>query len=306
MSRPGGEGTTGAPVSPTFSRSVRKRRCDQAQAAERLCTCFFCGQPSEESARRCRGRARSPAAVSSWGHAGLPCTARAGGVRVQIGPRRCPVLPQTLGQGHGLPSSRDRLHSISGPRLRRHFLLEAILLLSCVSHPPPTQPSWHHQDSPASAPRLRPATCICGRGRGWLRATSPHCAPPQLYPQAVQIQSRAPPPSTGGPAALSPSGGWQGGGTGFLLQLEKEGLALGVEGQRTASGPAGPGAGLRGEAEAREGGCWQALAKVKSSSAAESECLPREQCPPRLERLRARPHGHSPPCAPRLCRVPRS
>lgn len=188
MSRPGGEGTTGAPVSPTFSRSVRKRRCDQAQAAERLCTCFFCGQPSEESARRCRGRARSPAAVSSWGHAGLPCTARAGGVRVQIGPRRCPVLPQTLGQGHGLPSSRDRLHSISGPRLRRHFLLEAILLLSCVSHPPPTQPSWHHQDSPASAPRLRPATCICGRGRGWLRATSPHSAPPTVPPGSTDSE----------------------------------------------------------------------------------------------------------------------
>lgn len=206
MSRPGGEGTTGAPVSPTFSRSVRKRRCDQAQAAERLCTCFFCGQPSEESARRCRGRARSPAAVSSWGHAGLPCTARAGGVRVQIGPRRCPVLPQTLGQGHGLPSSRDRLHSISGPRLRRHFLLEAILLLSCVSHPPPTQPSWHHQDSPASAPRLRPATCICGRGRGWLRATSPHSAPPNCAPRQYRFRAGPRPPLQVGLQLCPPAG----------------------------------------------------------------------------------------------------
>lgn len=51
----------------------------------------------------------------------LVCTARAGGVRVQIGPHHRPVQQQTLGQGHGLPSSRDRLLSISASLpLRSH------------------------------------------------------------------------------------------------------------------------------------------------------------------------------------------
>lgn len=79
----------------------------------------------------------------------LVCTARAGGVRVQIGPRRRPVQQQTPARGMA-----SHLHATGSSPSQRHFLLEAILPRSCLNHPPPTlQPSWHHQDSQASGHR---------------------------------------------------------------------------------------------------------------------------------------------------------
>lgn len=144
------------------------------------------------------------APVSSCRRAGLPCMAQAGGVRVQIGPHHHPVQQQTL--GHGLPYSCDRLHSISASRLQHHFLLEAILLHSCLSHPPPTlKPSWHHQDFQT------PGHC-CLRlqeGLGMVLEERVHPEEPPLpptVPQVLQIQSKAPRPLQVGLQLCPPAG----------------------------------------------------------------------------------------------------
>lgn len=185
---------------------------------------------------------------------------------MQIGPRCRPVQQQTLGQGHGLRSSRDRLHSISGSRLQRHFLLEAILLRSCLNHPPLTlQPSWHQQDSRASGHRylrLRegPGMALeeCVRPRG--------ATPPQLCLRWYRLRARPPTPLQADLQLCPPARVGRAEALGSCCSWRRQAWhpAWKDRGQPPAP-PAqvqAPEAQLRGEGR----GCWQALAKAKVKS----------------------------------------